>query len=194
VSTNLTNSTEFEALFKSHYTMLVGYARKLLHDQEQAEDAVQQLFVNLWEKRASIEVEGSWKSYLLRSTHNSCLNQIKHQKIKAEHAQQALASEVTSEQRDLLEEEEFRQKVKQAVQSLPPQCKKIFLMSRIQGKKYQQIAAELNLSVKTIENQMGKALKTLREDLKTQHSPTLNVLKTFFWFIIGVKLFSIVMN
>lgn len=174
--------------------MLVGYARKLLHDQEQAEDVVQQLFVNLWEKRDAIEVDGSWKSYLLRSTHNSCLNQIKHQKIKDEHAKQSLVSDAVSEQRDLLEEEEFNQKVKQAVQSLPPQCKKIFLMSRLQGKKYQQIADELNLSIKTIENQMGKALKVLREELKAQHSSTLNVLRTIFWFIIGVKLFSIVMK
>jgi RNA polymerase sigma-70 factor (ECF subfamily) len=194
VSISLNHSTEFEALFKSHYAMLVGYARKLLHEQEQAEDVVQQLFVNLWEKRESIEVGGSWKSYLLRSTHNSCLNQIKHQKIKTEHVQHSLATEAISEQRDLLEEQEFNQKVKHAVQSLPPQCKKIFLMSRLQGKKYNQIANELNLSVKTIENQMGKALKVLREELKTQHSPTLNVIKTIFWFIIGVNLFSIVMK
>lgn len=174
--------------------MLVGYARKLLSEQGQAEDVVQQLFVNLWEKRNTIEVDGSWKSYLLRSTHNSCLNHIKHEKIKAEHADHTLATEATSEQRDLLEEEEFKQKVKTSVRQLPPQCKKIFLMSRVQGKKYQQIADELNLSVKTIENQMGKALKMLREELKTQHSSTLNVLKTFFWFVIGVKLFSIVMK
>jgi RNA polymerase sigma-70 factor (ECF subfamily) len=139
-------------------------------------------------------VGGSWISYLLRRTHHSCLNQIKHQKIKTEHVQHSLATEAISEQRDLLEEQEFNQKVKHAVQSLPPQCKKIFLMSRLQGKKYNQIANELNLSVKTIENQMGKALKVLREELKTQHSPTLNVIKTIFWFIIGVNLFSIVMK
>ena len=120
----------------------------MLNDQDAAADEVQQLFVTLWEKKDSLEVEGNIKSYLLRSTHNACLNAIKHQKVKAEHSEQTLYGSNEGEQRDLLEEEEFKLKVRSAVQTLPTQCKKIFLMSRIQGKKYQQIADELSLSVK----------------------------------------------
>ncbi|MDC1221984.1 sigma-70 family RNA polymerase sigma factor [Salibacteraceae bacterium] len=134
------------------------------------------------------------KSYLLRSTHNACLNAIKHQKVKAEHSEQTLYGSNEGEQRDLLEEEEFKLKVRSAVQTLPTQCKKIFLMSRIQGKKYQQIADELSLSVKTVENQMGKALRTLRDELKAEHKSTMRLMKSFLWFMIGVNVFSIVMK
>ncbi len=121
-------------MFRAHYAPLVGYAAKIIRDRENAADIVQQLFVNLWEKRESIEVEGSLKSYLLRSTHNHCLNFIKHEKVKNEHASHALATEPTHDYRDALETEEFQQRVKSSVQELPSQCRKIFLMSRLQGK------------------------------------------------------------
>jgi RNA polymerase sigma-70 factor, ECF subfamily len=148
----------------------------------------------LWEKRESIEVEGAIKSYLLRSTHNACLNHIKHEKIKQAHVDHDMHVLSEGEERDLLEEEEFRQKVMSSVQQLPGQCRKIFLMSRVQGKKYQQIADELNLSIKTIENQMGKALRTLRAGLNEERKSVMNVVKTIFWFVIGVNVFSIVMR
>lgn len=124
----------------------------MLKDQDAAADKIQQLFVSLWEKKDTLHIDGSIKSYLLRSAHNACLNAIKHQKIKAEHSEQTLFGATDSEQRDLLEEEEFKLKVRGAVQKLPTLCRKIFLMSRIQGKKYQQIADELSLSVKTYFN------------------------------------------
>ena len=78
----ISNKTEFEELFQTHYAPLVGYATKIVRDEDGATDIVQSLFVSLWEERESIEVEGAIKSYLLRSTHNACLNHIKHEKIK----------------------------------------------------------------------------------------------------------------
>ena len=166
----------------------------MLKDQDAAADEIQQLFVSLWEKKDTLHIDGSIKSYLLRSAHNACLNAIKHQKIKAEHSEQTLFGATDSEQRDLLEEEEFKLKVRGAVQKLPTQCRKIFLMSRIQGKKYQQIADELSLSVKTVENQMGKALRTLRDELREEQKSTIRLVKSFLWFMIGVNVFSIVIK
>ncbi len=194
LSTTISNKQEFESLFRAHYAPLVGYASKLLGDADSAADVVQQLFVNIWDKQGSLEIEGSTKSYLLRSTHNACLNAIKHEKVKAEHSAQSLFGASETEQRDLLEEEEFNLKVRTAVQSLPTQCRKIFLMSRLQGKKYQQIADELSLSVKTVENQMGKALRTLRDELREEQKTTMRLVKSILWFLIGVNVFSIVMK
>lgn len=173
---------------------MVGYASKLLKDRDGAADIVQQLFVNLWEKRDSIVVEGSVNSYLLRATHNQCLNQIKHEKVKIEHASYVIATEAVHDFQDQLEAQEFQMRVNSLVQKLPTQCRKIFLMSRLQEKKYQQIADELHISVKTVENQMGKALKTLRTSLVAETDSTLRIIKTIFWFIIGVNVFSIVMK
>ena len=166
----------------------------MLNDPELAEDTVQQMFVGIWEKRDSIEIQGAVKSYLMRSVHNTCLNHIKHEKVKQEHAEHEMHTTSESTFEASLEAEEFRQKVKVSVQKLPPQCKKIFLMSRLQGKKYQQIADELELSVKTVENQMGKALKMLRGSLKEEVQETLRVVKTIFWMTIGVQLASIVIR
>jgi len=190
----LDSKSEFESLFRDHYAPLVGYALRMVNNRDHAEDIVQQIFVGLWEKRADTEIEGSPKSYLLRSVHNACLNHIKHLKVRSDHASHTKAGAVDSELRDHLEEEEFRMRVKQTVQQLPTQCRKIFLMSRVQGKKYQQIADELDLSVKTVENQMGKALKLMREGLQSEVKESLRAIRTIFWLAIGVKLMSIVMK
>lgn len=166
----------------------------MVSNRDQAEDIVQQMFVGLWEKRAETNIDGNPRSYLLRSVHNACLNHLKHLKVRVEHANHTKVNAADSEMRDLLEEEELRTHVKQCVQQLPAQCRKIFLMSRVQGKKYQQIADELDLSVKTVENQMGKALKLMREGLQSEVRETLRVIRTIFWVVVGVKLMSVVMR
>mgnify|MGYP000545154924 CR=1 FL=1 len=181
-------------LFKKHYSTLVSYARKMVHTQDVAEDIVQQLFVSLWEKRSSLDIQGSLDSYMLRSTHNACLNHFKHLKTRQEHGQHVKSTETESYSADLLEEAEFKLKVKSAVQKLPTQCKRVFLMSRLQQKKYKEIAEELDISIKTVENQMGKALRILREELKTEHKPHLHVIRTILWLCVGVSHFSIVMK
>lgn len=172
----------------------MGYATKVVRDRDEAIDIVQNLFTSIWEKRESLQIEGSTKSYLLRSTHNACLNYIKHEKVKQAHIDHDMHVLSEAESRDVLEEQELQQKAMATLKQLPTQCRKVFLMSRLQGKKYQQIADELDISIKTVENQMGKALRIMREGLKEQKENTLHVVKTFFWLIIGVNVFSIVMK
>jgi len=166
----------------------------MLRDQDKAEDAVQQVFVSLWEKRDQIEVQGNEMSYLMRSVHNGCLNQIKHEKVKLDHAAHEMHTGEEAHVEDALEQEEFRQKVTETVKGLPSQCRKIFLMSRIQGKKYHEIAEELELSVKTVENQMGKALRIMRTSLHEEVRATMRVIKTILWLTIGVKTASVVIQ
>lgn len=189
------HKSDFEVLFRSHYKALVGYANRLVANVEVSEDLVQQVFVNLWERRDQIEIEGSHRSYLLRSVHNACLNHFKHEQVKKDHATHALITESNSESHDLLEEEELRERVFKHINELPEQCRKIFTMNRLDGLKYQQIADELNLSVKTVENQMGKALKHMREKLLTKSTiENLRLISILFWLIVGVKPMSIVIS
>ncbi|GAB5539506.1 MAG: RNA polymerase sigma-70 factor [Salibacteraceae bacterium] len=188
------NKAQFETLFRAHYAPLVGYATKITEDPDAAADIVQQLFVNLWEKRSEIVVNGSVKSYLLRSTHNQCLNHIKHLKVRSQHQQHVSSDIPQSTLNEELEVEEFNVQVRNAIQALPKQCRKIFLMSRLQEKKYQEIADELSLSVKTVENQMGKALKQLRMELKPSEKPSMRVLRSIFWMLIGVSSVSVVIR
>lgn len=158
----------FEAVFRSNYARLCGFGNYLLKDQAQTEDLVQGMFVNLWERRDSFAVQGDIGKYLLAATKNACLNHIKHLKIRVKHQEhvKAMPADFAENPEEELQQAELRMRIEQAVSKLPDRCAEIFKMSRYDGLKYQEIADQLGLSVKTIEAQMGKALKLLREDLR----------------------------
>lgn len=162
----LATSDGFETLFRTHYASLVRYAFTLLKDQHEAEDRVQHVFVQLWEKRDAIEVHTSLKAFLYRSVYNACMNNVKRKEIHANYVSSAMMSTAQSDFQDEMNEKEIVQRIEIAINELPEQCRKIFVLSRYEGKKYQEIADELGLSIKTIENQMGKALRLMRDYLK----------------------------
>jgi RNA polymerase sigma-70 factor, ECF subfamily len=154
----------FEQLFKMHFRGLHAYAYTILKDDLVAEDIVQNVFFKVWEKRELLEIESSHKAYLYKAVYHDCLNYLKHKKVKAVHAMH-----VVRQSNDKVENTsgkvlmtELKQRIQAALNELPEQCRTIFQMSRFEGLKYQEIADEMGLSVKTIENQMGKALKLLR--------------------------------
>ncbi len=161
------DETAFKELFLLHYAALCGYAMKYINDLDQAEEVVQDLFFNLWQKREKLEITISIEAYLFRAVRNSCLNLLKHYKIreayKVVNEQSIKASEVA--QGDQLIENELQEHIELAIESLPPERKKIFKMNRIDGMKYKEISAVLGISVKTVEAQMSKALKFLKERL-----------------------------
>lgn len=167
----------FEMLFKTYYKPLCRYANTYLKDPDGAEEIVQGAFIGLWEKRKVITIETSLKSYLYRAVRNSCLNELKHEQVKQRHlASESLKEEAKSEPADHLAiHVELEEKIHAAIQTLPEQCRLIFTMSRFEELKYQEIADQLNLSVKTVENQMGKALKLMRIQLK-EYLPLLAIL------------------
>lgn len=158
---------EFEEIFKMHYKMLCNAANKILNDADTAEDVVQDVFVKFWSKRENMNIIHSVKSYLYRATINTSLNYLESNKkiirLKdTEHSSESLTINSGEE----LSHKELKNKIDEAIDQLPPKCKVIFVLSRNEGMKYQQIADHLGISVKTVENQMGKALKMLRERLK----------------------------
>lgn len=155
----------FEAIFRAYYPFLCNYATQLLKDPAAAEEIVQELFVNLWEKREGVNIDSSVSSYLYRAVKNRCLNSMRHSKIKDDYIHI-----VQSEHDNLVEENdsqaELFEKIEESIASLPEKRREIFRLSRQEGLKYREIATRLNISVKTVETQMGLAIKTLREMLK----------------------------
>lgn len=162
------NKSAFESLFKSYYALLCRYAKSLLNDVDEAEEVVQNTFYILWNKRESIEIKGSLKAYLYKAVRNDCLNKLKHLKVRKMHAEDykhsmGMAYEDSGK---LIQAKELRQKIDEALTTLPEQCGKVFRLSRFEELKYQEIAEHLNISVKTVEIHMSKALKLMREQLK----------------------------
>jgi RNA polymerase sigma-70 factor (ECF subfamily) len=158
----------FEKAFRAFYAALCNYALSLVKDKDESEEVVQNVFFNIWNKRTALQVSGSLKSYLYRSVHNECLNKIKHVKMKTTYAEdyRKNASGSFDNAADHLHAKELGQKINTAIDSLPEQCGNVFKLSRFENLKYNEIAQHLNISIKTVENHMGKALKILREQLK----------------------------
>ncbi len=157
----------FQVLFRKYYQAMCHFANQFVTNHETAEEIVQEMFVKLWEKRSVLNIETSVKHYLFRSVRNHCLNQIQHEKIKKQYASKVLESasqEINPD--DYFLEVGLIKKIEQSIDSLPPKRREIFRLSREQGMKYKEIAEVLDISVKTVEAQMGLALKYLREELK----------------------------
>ena len=156
----------FDAIFRTYYQPLCIYAKKILQgDPAQAEDIVQQTFVKLWEARTKIDIQTSLKSYLYKSVHNTALNKLRHLKTKTKYQEHALRQLELHHSYQPEVHQELSQKIKAAISSLPKQCRYIFELSRFEELKYREIADQLQISVKTVETQMGKALKILRLQL-----------------------------
>ncbi|MFT5886266.1 MAG: RNA polymerase sigma-70 factor (ECF subfamily) [Arcticibacterium sp.] len=177
------NRAAFEAVFRTYYEDLSRYAFSILKRREESEDLVQQVFVNFWEKREQTIISGSLKSYLFRSIHNQSLNLIKHEKVKANYVEhsQYFDTKFHSEVEEALEGKELEVKIAEAIESLPNQCRKIFIMNRMESLKYKEIAEQLDISIKTVENQIGKALKVLRGSLASYLSIILLCVIFSFW-------------
>ncbi|MBW3466907.1 RNA polymerase sigma-70 factor [Arthrospiribacter ruber] len=158
----------FEILFKSHYSALCRFAYQYLSDKDAAEEVVQSAFIGFWEKKESIQIDASLKSYLYSSVRNACLNELKRLKVRQVHAEAVVADgeRYTHAADHQAIKNELESKIQEAIEALPDQCKLIFRMSRFEDLKYQEIADALQISIKTVENQMGKALKLMRLKLK----------------------------
>ena len=164
---NKKDESAFEQVFKEHFKNLHSYAVTILKDEAQAEEAVQQVFFKLWERAQSLSFSGSIAAYLYRAVHNESLNYLKHLKVRSNH--QLYVAHAMKNQADHPQNRagarELEQRIQEALNELPEQCRTIFQMSRFEDLKYREIADRLDISIKTVENQMGKALKQLRVKL-----------------------------
>ena len=170
----------FQTLFRKYYALLCNYASQILNDKEFAEETVQDMFVKIWEKRQALTIETSVKNYFFRSVRNHCLNQIQHEKIKKQYAGRVLElarQEIDPEQYFI--EVDLIRRIEESIASLPPKRREIFRLSREQDMKYREIAEALNISEKTVEAQMGLALKHLRNELKDYNNDLITLLFIF---------------
>ena len=161
------DKSQFENLFRMHFKHLCNFAVQYVGDADAAQDICQKVFISLWEKREEMNPENSIKSYLFTSVKNRCLNYIRdNKKFRSRILDLECADFETVEAQDDFAEENLKNKIEKALSLLPEKCRMVFEMSRFQNMKYREIAEELDLSQKTVEAHMSKALKTLRGELK----------------------------
>jgi RNA polymerase sigma-70 factor (ECF subfamily) len=162
------NLESFEVLFRQYYQMLCSYALRFVNDADTAEEIVQDLFYTLWEKRADLQINTSVKAYLFSAIHNRCLKYIEHRNVETKYKNYYLLheSEIDNEPQNASTIQEMQVIIDHTLDLLPERCSKIFTLNRFEGLKYHEIAKKLSISVKTVEANMGKALKLLRKNLK----------------------------
>lgn len=158
----------FEKIFKCSYKSLCAFASQIIRSRELAEEIVDDVFYNLWKNRKKIQINTSFRPYLLTSVRNKsldCLRKMKHEKRSGLESAAGIACE-QSIAHETMAYEELNQRIELAIDKLPKQCRIIFLMNRDQDLKYKEIAERLNISIKTVDTQMGRALKYLRKAIK----------------------------
>lgn len=161
---NSLTSQTFDLLFKEWYAPICRTVQRMVQDEHVAEDIVQEVFFNLWSKRETYQINTSFKSYLFKAGINAALNHLKKSKrwTPLENDNGIVAEplvDATSEQVEGLELEKI---ISDTIDRLPPACRSMFVMSRYEEMSYKEIAEATNTSVKTVENQISKALKVLR--------------------------------
>ncbi|MDD4991418.1 MAG: RNA polymerase sigma-70 factor [Paludibacter sp.] len=158
----------FGQLFDSSYEALCRYAYSILKDMNEAEDVVQKTFCKLWDQRETLNIQSSISSYLYRIVHNDCINTIQQTTRHQEHNLSYLSAMNSTGNSTLehIESSDLQKAIDNALAGLPPQCRRVFEMSRIEQLSYAEIATQLNISTNTVENHISKALKLLRVELK----------------------------
>ncbi len=158
----------FELLFSRYYGIMCSHAVRYVYSREIAEDLVSDVFCKFWKSRSFESVTSSYRFYLFRCVRNEAFNYLRLEFKKLEGIEMAESRETANGQRPdhMMQFEEVFTRVELLVESLPPQCRKVFLMNRFEGYKYKDIADELGISVKTVEAHISKALGTVRQGLK----------------------------
>jgi RNA polymerase sigma-70 factor (ECF subfamily) len=151
-------------LFRSHFAGLCFFAQKYVKDIDTAKEIVQDAFLSLWEKRDTIDMDRQVKSYLTMIIHNKCTNYLRdNRKFDTNILQiENLLDVPEYESTDSLVTGELKVSIESAINELPEKCREIFVMNRYENLKYQEIADKLQISVKTVETQMSKALQHMR--------------------------------
>ena len=160
--------TAFKKIFRSYYKRLHGFAYTFVECRQEAEDVVQSVFLNIWARRDDWNPAGELKSYLFKAVKNEALNVIRHQKVVDDAEDEVIRTfrELKKTRRDEdYETRQLRRDIEKAIDRLPPRCRQIFLLNRKSGLTYAEIADFLDLSVGTVNTQMGRALRSLRDYL-----------------------------
>lgn len=158
----------FEEIFRCYYTPLCWYAAGITGSMASAEEIVEELFYILWKNREQLGIFRSVKSYLYRAVRNEAVQYCEHQEVKERYcnrAREAAETESSPDPQGLMEYKELEELVGRTLDKQPFRRQQIFKMHRLEGKKYAEIANTLSLSVKTVEAEMTKVLRTLRSEI-----------------------------
>jgi RNA polymerase sigma-70 factor (ECF subfamily) len=164
----------YEQLFLDNYKNLVLYAKKFVMETETARDLVQDVFIYLWDKREKLNIDKSLSSYLFRAVHNACINYLKREATKENYIKQflinlnegAYKTSASEDAYELVVHKDLSERIEWIIETLPEQCRNIFRMSRFRGMKNKEIAEIYSISPRTVETQIYRALKVLKENLK----------------------------
>lgn len=155
----------FEDIFREHHAACLAFAVHYTGNVHEAEEVVQQVFLRLWEKRDTIDIMGATRSYLFAAIRNTSISNWRKETVRQEKEQ--MAGDLRAADRQVQSPAwELERLYQQALEVLPERCREVFILSRQQQLKYAEIADVMNISVKTVENQMGKALKIMHKELK----------------------------
>lgn len=160
-----------DLIFRKYYSFLCKSVYRIIPDTQITEDLAQEVFYEVWRKRAQLKINTSLKAYLKRAALNKALNYIRDQKIDFRNA--PAKEELVSKQDSIVQElaaDNLQQEIDAAIDNLPERCRLVFVLSRFEEMSYRQISEQLNISMKTVENQISKALKSLRIAL-AEHLP-----------------------
>lgn len=165
------NKEAFKILFEKYYPDLCNLVNLYLQNPTVSEEIVQDLFIYLWEKRGKIKIETSLKAYLLQAAKYKSLNYIRNEKNK-----NLILNEITDRERVSLEmpdraidANQLREIIENSINSLPERCRQVYIMGKERNMTYKEISEKMGISVKTVEVQMGNALKKLREQLRPHY-------------------------
>lgn len=166
---NKGNPKSFSSIFNTYYSALCFFAERMILNKEEAEDIVGESFVKLWRLHENFETMQNIKAFLYITTKNACLNFIKQSERTAKNQSDLVYVLAKKEDHVLTEitKVEVLREVHAAIESLPPQCRKIVRLSFVEGMKNDEIAAQLNLSVNTVKNQKARAIYLLKMKLLT---------------------------
>ena len=176
MSNTIKNRIEFENIYVVHYSRMKRFAQEYVIREEDAENIVQDVFLDLWEQNFLLLTHTNLFAYLFTTLKNRCIDFLRHKTIVQNTAQKlqddytkALQMKFQSLEafdEQLFSEPDIETVIQNAIESLPERCREIFVLNKIEGKKQKDIAQELNISINTVENQMAIAYKKLKEILK----------------------------
>lgn len=158
----------YEYLFNEYYDWLCNYIFKLSGNRSLSKDIVQETMIKIWEKKHQITIRESLKAYLFKSCHNQFLLQLRKDKKKPDLLDRIRWETIYDSYFELKEDDDLIRasynKLEELIDKLPPRCKEIFIMNKLERRKYREIAEDMGISIKTVENQMSKALRIIREN------------------------------
>ncbi len=158
------SEADFNSLFDRYYTPLCFFGNRHLNDMDLSRSVVQDVFIDLWEKRDKLKINYSVKSYLYNAVRNRSIDYLRKEKVIIP-LSDSLGDLQEAPFQDLVEEAELNNRINSTINKLPERCREVFVLCRFEGLKYAEIAEKMNISVKTVEMQMGIALKKLRKSL-----------------------------